>query len=96
MTERRILRNVWHTRWHVPTNEQHGRTPGVPLAVVHHLYHLSLLVFYHRVVVPTIASLLHRDTRCSAVIVYVLLACHLRFLELTAGLLLQDIIKRHN
>jgi hypothetical protein len=83
--------------------------PGVPLAVVHHLSRPRLLVFYHSVVVPTVARLLHRSTLvldCSSVIVYVS-TCYINMpyafrvsgfvqLESTARLLLHDIIKRHN
>ena len=35
----------------------------MPLAVVHHLYHLRLLVFYHRVVDPTVAYYVSSPTR---------------------------------
>jgi hypothetical protein len=82
----------------------------VPLAVVHHLYHPRLLVFYHRVVVPTVAYLLHRGTLvldCFTVIVY-MSTCYINMpyasgfvrLELTQDcsykILLKDIIEQEN
>ena len=53
--ERRLFGNVRHSLWHVPAHEQYGSASRVSLAVVHHLPHLRLLVFHHRMVVPTVA-----------------------------------------
>ena len=51
--ERRLCGNVRYPQGHLPQNEQHGGTPGMPVALVHCLSHPRILVLHRRLVVST-------------------------------------------
>lgn len=52
--ERRVRRNGWHPRRHSPTDEQHGRTTGLSLVMVHRFSCHRFLVFHSRLVASTV------------------------------------------
>lgn len=65
-TERRIRRDEWHFGGNVSTNEQHGATTRMPVAMVYCISGRRILVLHGRMVVPKINELLLSIILCGA------------------------------